>query len=88
MLRRGLLVVTLVLLQRIPSAQIIAGVSVIVSAITMHFFARPFISKDLDNLEQVSLLSLVGLLCTGETADARGSLHSMICMLQNVWTYN
>jgi hypothetical protein len=65
MLRRGLLVVTLVIAARFPSLQVIAGMAICATALTIHFYARPFVSMQLDYLEQFSLMSLVGLLCTG-----------------------
>eukprot|EP00873_Tetraselmis_striata_P002301 jgi/Tetstr1/422565/TSEL_013373.t1 len=79
LMRRGLLVFTLVLAQRLPSLQIILGICICVTAVTMHFYARPFISQSLDTLEQSSLVSLVGLLCTGilfQDSSARAA-HSL-----------
>mmetsp|Transcript_31463 Transcript_31463/g.74760 ORF Transcript_31463/g.74760 Transcript_31463/m.74760 type:complete len:1288 (-) Transcript_31463:217-4080(-) len=65
MIRRGLLVVVLVTCRTVPSIQLVAGIALVTCLITSHFYARPFISVSLDYLDTFSLVSLMGLLCTG-----------------------
>eukprot|EP00191_Tetraselmis_sp_GSL018_P017914 CAMPEP_0177586998 /NCGR_PEP_ID=MMETSP0419_2-20121207/5393_1 /TAXON_ID=582737 /ORGANISM="Tetraselmis sp., Strain GSL018" /LENGTH=1998 /DNA_ID=CAMNT_0019076971 /DNA_START=225 /DNA_END=6221 /DNA_ORIENTATION=- len=65
MARRGLLVVVLVSCQSVPSLQLVMGIVLVTTLITSHFYARPFISVSLDYLDTFSLVSLMGLLCTG-----------------------
>lgn len=63
--RRALLVVILVLAQNFAGVQIALGMCVVVTATTLHFAAQPFVSDSLDSLETFTLMSLVGLLCSG-----------------------
>jgi len=65
MARRCALIVVAVLAVNLASIQIVLGASVCVAAMTMHFYARPFIDESLDRLEMMSLISLMILIFMG-----------------------